>query len=251
MIGQFVALLVSPLGTSLLIGGAAMLLLLFRASFWRWLGWGMTLFAFAWLWFWSMPVVSEALRGRIEAAAGPHSAEEIGKAEVMVVLGGGVSGPLPPLRVYPDLGAASDRVWYASRLYKAGKGSRIVLSGGVVSTADGSEAAAMRLFLLDLGVPDRAIVLEAGSVNTMTNASLTRRLLARDGIHRIILVTSALHMPRARRIFERAGFQVISAPTDFEVIDMPFSVLRYMPDAAALEGSARAIKEVVGYVFAR
>jgi uncharacterized SAM-binding protein YcdF (DUF218 family) len=252
MIGKLFALLVSPLGTSLLIGSVGLLFIrFFRAGVWRRVGWGLALFAFAWLWVWSTPMASDALRGKIEAMAGSRSVEKVSPSEVIVVLGGGVSGPRLPFRMYPDLGSASDRVWHAARLYKAGKGMQVVLSGGVVSTGDGSEADAMRRFLLDLGVPERAIVLEAGSENTFSNARLTRKWLGKDGIERIILVTSALHMPRARRIFERTGVQVIPAPTDYEVIEMPFSVLRLLPDAAALEGSSRAMKEVVGYVVAR
>jgi uncharacterized SAM-binding protein YcdF (DUF218 family) len=252
MSGQFVASLISPLGTSLLFGGVALILLLFvRASFWRRPEWVMAVFAFSWLWIWSMPVVSDALRGRIEGMAGPRAVEQIAPAETIVVLGGGVSGFRLPLRLYPDLGSSSDRVWYASRLYKAGKGQRVVLSGGVISTGDGSEAEAMHQFLLDLGVPDKAIMLEATSGNTIANARKSYRLLSGQRVKRIILVTSALHMLRARRIFERAGFRVIPAPTDFEVIDMPFTIFRLLPDADALEGSARAMKELVGYVFAR
>jgi uncharacterized SAM-binding protein YcdF (DUF218 family) len=252
MIGKLFALMVSPLGTSLFIGSIALLLLLFvRSLYGRKLGSVLAVFSFGWLWIWSTPLVSDAFRGKIESMAGPRSVDDVASADVIVVLGGGVSGSRPPLRLYPDLGSASDRVWYASRLYKAGKGSRIVLSGGVVSTGDGSEAAAMRRFLLDLGVPEKVILEEDGSVNTVSNALYTRERLKRNGIDRIILVTSALHMPRSRRIFERTGFKVIAAPTDFEVIDMPFSVFRFLPDAGALEGSAHAMKEVIGYVFAR
>ena len=252
MISSIITQLLSPLGSSLLLGGVALLLLRFAQTVvWRRAGWGLVLFAFSWLWLWSMPVASEALRGRIEAAAGPRVLAEVEPAEVAVVLGGGVSGPRPPLRYSPDLGAASDRVWYAARLYRAGKARRVVLSGGVVPTGDGSEAEAMRRFLCDLGVPEQAIVLEPESVNTRTNASFTHQLLAQEGQRRIVLVTSALHMPRARRIFERAGFEVLPAPTDFEVIDMPFTLLRLLPNADALAGSARAIKELVGYVVAR
>ncbi len=62
----------------------------------------------------------------------------------------------------------------------------------------------------------------------------------------MILVTSALHMPRARRAFERAGIAVIPAPTDFEVAPGPFDPLDLLPNAGALDGSGRAMKEWVG-----
>jgi len=51
---------------------------------------------------------------------------------------------------------------------------------------------------------------------------------------------------RARALFEREGIRVIPAPTDHEVVDRPFELLDVVPAAEALEGSGRAIKEIVG-----
>ena len=62
----------------------------------------------------------------------------------------------------------------------------------------------------------------------------------------MLLVTSALHMPRARRLFEATGLRVIPVPADFEVIDRPIDLLQVVPDAADLQGSALAFKELVG-----
>ena len=57
--------------------------------------------------------------------------------------------------------------------------------------------------------------METGSINTRENALDSYGLLAPRGIRRIILVTSALHMPRAAVAFRKAGFDVIPAPADF------------------------------------
>jgi len=83
-------------------------------------------------------------------------------------------------------------------------------------------------------------------MNTAGNAAEVARLLRERGIGGVLLVTSALHMPRARAAFERAGLDVVPAPTDFEVIPAPPGIHRLLPDAAALAGSARAMKEIVG-----
>jgi len=252
MLAKLVALLISPLGTALLLMPLAVLMLLFvRVSPWRRVGAGVAWIAVLWLWLWSTPLASNALRGRLEAATGPPSVDEVVPAEVAVVLGGGVSGPGMPLRKYPDLGSSADRVWHAARLFRAGKCDRICLSGGAVVAGEESEAEAMRGFLLDLGVPDSAIMLESSSTNTLANARFTREKLSGEGVDRIVLVTSALHMHRARRIFEHAGFEVIPAPTDFEVVRTPFAVLDLLPDAGALDGSSRAMKEILGYLLVR
>lgn len=242
MISQLVTALVSPLGTALLLWALCLLLI----SRHRRLGLVLGTVGLAWLLVWSTPLASDALRGSIERQAGPRLLSGAPANAVAVVLGGGISGPRPPERPDPDLGASADRVWHAARLYHAGKARHLLLSGGTVRTGDGSEAEAMRKFLLDLGVPGSAIWLEQDSHNTTANAERTAQWLRQRGIERITLVTSALHMPRARAAFERTGLQVDPAPTDFEVIPMPLDLQRLLPDAAALNGSARALKELVG-----
>lgn len=247
MVSQLVTALVSPLGTALLLWALCLLLV----SRYRRLGLALGTLGLAWLLLWSTPLASDALRGAIERESGPHLLGEAPVNEVAVVLGGGISGPRPPERPYPDLGASADRAWHAARLYHAGKAQHLLLSGGRVRTGDGSEAEAMRQFLLDLGVPGSAIWLEQDSQNTADNAHRTALLLQKKKINRITLVTSALHMPRARTAFERADLRVDPAPTDFEVIPMPINLQRLLPDSSALNGSARAMKEIVGQWLGR
>ena len=78
----------------------------------------------------------------------------------------------------------------------------------------------------------------------------TADILARRGINRILLVTSALHMPRSLALFEAQGLEVIPAATDHEVTPLP-GWRKWLPDTAALDGSSRAIKEIVGRLVGR
>lgn len=243
MLSKIVIALIAPLGTGLLLVLCGLLLLASarrrRAA--------VALVAAGWLWLlaWSLPVVSDSLRGAIEARAGPRAVDAVAPAPAIVVLGGAVAPAQPPLRPQPDLNSASDRVWHAARLYRAGKAPLVILSGGS-RPEEAPEAEGMRRFLLDLGVPASAILLESASRNTAGNAELTAQMLRQRQVRRIILVTSALHMPRARRAFEALGLEVVTAPTDFEVVDKPLDLLRLLPDGEALDGSGRAIKEIVG-----
>lgn len=246
MITKIIALAIAPLGTALLLGLLGWLLVAQQhPGFNRW-GRRMVVLAGLWLTVWSLPVVSEALRGAIEAQAGERQWQRLPEAPAVVVLGGGVSGPRPPLRPDPDLGRSADRLWYAARLYHAGKAPIVVVSGGVVRTGDGSEAQAMWRVLRDLGVPESAIRMEEHSTDTGGNAAQVVRLLRGSGIDKPLLVTSALHMPRAVGEFSRAGLSVTPAPTDFEVTDAPQDVLQWLPSADALDSSGRAFKELLG-----
>lgn len=202
----------------------------------------------------SLSPVSEALmlgledEARAEAAAAPACCYD-----AIVVLGGSIGPAVPPLRPDPELFDSSDRVWHAARLYHRGLAPRIILSGGSYHVATGqapqtqTEAMAMREFLLALGVPDAAIVMEGKSLNTIENMQNTRALV---GPARVALVTSGFHMPRALRLAKRAGLNAEAFPTDWQVL--PGTAPWWedlMPSAGALAASGTAIREYLALAF--
>lgn len=167
-----------------------------------------------------------------------------------MVLGGGVK-PANTIYSRPDIKNSADRVWFASQLFHAGKAPLVVLSGGVIP--DGSlysEAEAMRILLLALGVPDAAMIAEGQSLNTQQNAKFSYALLHKQGIHRILLVSSALHMQRAETEFRHHGFNVTPAATDYNLEPL-MGLKPYLPDTSALLDNTSAIKELAGQLFLR
>jgi uncharacterized SAM-binding protein YcdF (DUF218 family) len=204
------------------------------------------------LWLLATPAVSDALRGRLEALHPPIAIERVPTADAILVLGGGLSPP-NSRTPYPNLAPAADRYWQAARLWRAGKAPEILISGGAQPWSDalGSEAEAAVEFLTDLGVPADRILLEPASLDTRQNAELSARLLRARGAQRVLLVTSALHMRRAMAHFEPTGLELLSVPTDHEVGDDPPSLLRWLPSTDSLDGSRRALKEMLGYWLKR
>lgn len=247
ILSKFAIALISPLGASLLLG---LLALLFAALARRRLAVLSGVMAVGWLGLWSLPVASDWLRGTVEDQFPPVAVSALPQADAIVVLGGGVTPPALGGET-PNLESGADRVWHGARLFLAGKAPLVLLSGGSDPAFNAtSEAAAMRQFMLAFGVPDKAMVLEGQSRSTSQNARFSAAMLADRGIERILLVTSALHMPRAVARFEDAGLTVIAAATDHEV--MPEPVWRaWLPRTDALDGSARAMKEWVGYWVGR
>jgi len=143
-----------------------------------------------------------------------------------------------------------DRLLHGFRLYRAGKAPLILISGGQVPMFGMSietEAEAARSVLEEWGVPESAILVETRSKNTVENGTFSRDLLASRGIHRVLLVTSAYHMPRAVAAFRKAGLEVSPSPTDYLTgwpePDLPF---RFLPDTEALHYSAGALREYIG-----
>ncbi len=235
-----------PLLASLLLAiGAGLLLWRGRRQTGAWL---LTI-AIAWLWLWSTPVFGDWLRATLEQRYPAVSVDSLPTADAIVLLGGAVQPAAPPERPDPDLSAAADRVWHAARLYHAGKAPFILISGGKLpwSSADLPEAEAIADLLRPLGVPDSALILETHSRTTRENRDDSLPILHAHGAHRILLVTSALHMPRAMALFSKSELELIPAATDFE-ISRPIDThpLRWFPDAQALADSTRAFKEYLG-----
>ena len=249
LISKLVIGLLSPLGTALCLAALALLLAWQRR---RRTTLALALLAFIWLWAWSTPVLSHWFGSRIESIYPQTAIAALPQAQAVMVLGGAVAPPSGSNQDI-DLGAAADRVWYAARLFHAGKAPLLLLSGGHDPERDAfSEARAMASVLADFGVPAQALLLEESSRNTRENAVFSAALLKARGIERILLVTSALHMPRAVALFAAQGLQVIPAPTVFEASRAPPpGVLAWLPDAQALDASARAIKELVGRATGR
>lgn len=242
---KLLAQLAYPLGLSLSLCVVSLLLAGLRRR--RWSVMVMVL-GISWLCVWSLPMVSDALRVSLEGRFANRPITELPSADVAVVLGGGINSG-PPNWPYPNLGEAADRVWHAARLYRAGKVASLILSGGRQPWQGKGppESEAMRQFLNDLGVPDAALQFEHRSRSTRENALYSAELIRSQGVARVLLVTSALHMPRALASFRAVGIEVIPAPCDFEVKPAPAHALRWLPDAGALAASTRALKEYLGW----
>jgi uncharacterized SAM-binding protein YcdF (DUF218 family) len=106
-------------------------------------------------------------------------------------------------------------------LYRQGLAPAIVFLGPRNGTGH-SQAEARATLALQWGVPPAAILTGEEMFNTRDEAAGVKALLAPRGARTILLVTGALHMGRARRLFERAGFEVIPAPlrdASCEVVD--------------------------------
>lgn len=186
-------------------------------------------------------------------------ASPVPQAQAIVVLGGGTAAlqfPRPTI----EINSAGDRVLYAAYLYRQGKAPYILVSGGQTLKRPGLQstpAEDMAELLSSLGVPEHALWLEPTSRNTYENALYCRRILESKGIHRILLVTSALHMPRSIALFRKQGLEVIAAPTDFTVTqydweaflapDLLTQVLHLWPSADNLASTTTSLKEYLGF----
>jgi uncharacterized SAM-binding protein YcdF (DUF218 family) len=200
----------------------------------------------------SNPIVSGQLVRSLEWQTLPR---ELPQADAIVVLGGCTESRLPP-RPWVEVNEAGDRVLYAAELYRQGKAPKVILSGGRMPWfGQGlSESGDMAELLKTMGVPATAILQDPDSQNTRENAVNVQKIMAAQGMKQVLLVTSAIHMPRSRLIFKKLGVNAIPAPTDFLAVQPTHItsegfVIASLPDAEPLRNTTRVIKEYVGIVI--
>ena len=181
---------------------------------------------------------------------------ELPTADAIVVLGGGIRSQAYP-RPDVDFSEAGDRVWYGASLYRAGKAPKMIVSGGRIVWKGGGkpESEDLTKLLVRMGVPAGDIIPEAESMNTRDNAVYVQKILKANNFKTILLVTSAMHMPRSMAIFKHLGIKAIAAPTDYRVSQLELDepnlqtesvILSLMPDEEHLAVTTSAIREYIG-----
>ncbi|MFN2234361.1 MAG: YdcF family protein, partial [Anaerolineales bacterium] len=157
-----------------------------------------------------------------------------------------------------EISGGGNRLLYAAHLYHQGVAPHLLLTGGTIDWMNENEPPAqdMAKVLGMLGIPEEALWTESESRNTYENALFSRRVLAEKGIDRIILVTSAIHMPRAVALFEKQGFDVIPAPADYNITqagwdqlwdrNLTTQLFNLLPSVANLSSTTSALKEYIG-----
>ena len=124
------------------------------------------------------------------------------QADVIVVLSGGRydDGPLND--------AALERTVTAVRLYRQGLAPRLLFTGG--PCCGQSTSSLMANLAVELGVPRSAILLEEQSLRTRDSATYSAAILRTHRMRTAILVTSPLHLLRAKLTFESSGVPVFT-----------------------------------------
>lgn len=210
----------------------------------------------------SNPTVSRKFVSSLEHRYFPP--EPMPEADAIVVLGGATEPQLPP-RPWVEVKEQGDRILYGARLINEGYADKLILSGGRVTwrgggSGDDSEAQDMKQIAMAMNVPESDILLENTSLNTRENAVNVQKILEARSLDSVLLVTSAIHMPRSVAIFKKLGINITPAPTDYLVSTESYEnvnttwqgrILTLFPDAEAQAQFTRALKEYVGFAFYR
>lgn len=187
------------------------------------------------------PLDEPALRALMAGADAPRA---------IVILGGGYRGDL---RERPDRYRPHPRT--VERLVHGAwvacvTGLPVLVSGGAPPVVGDSEAAMMkRLLEARLGTPVRWV--EDVSRDTADNARGAATLLLAAKRRRVLLVTHAAHMPRARAAFVKAGFDPVPAPHGYYGTPPGTGWEDWLPSAYGVSVNWLAAHEIAGGLWYR
>ena len=173
----------------------------------------------------------------------------IDSADAIVVLSG--------MLEFNELGDSSyvewgdpDRFFGGIALFKAGKAPKLVFTGGKMpwDKAKKTEGAVLKEYAISDGIPSEKIFVTKDVENTADEAVAVKELIRPS--KRIILVTSAYHMYRAKKLFEKQGFIVIPHKVDYKSErNKEITVLDFFPSAENLKITETGIREIIGRLF--
>ena len=204
------------------------------------------------LYFFSIGFTSDLLISYVENPYEIIPLKNLNNANSIVVLGG--------MRTFTQKNQEvtewndPDRFFAGIRLFKKGKSKRIIFTDGYnpFYKSEITEGFLNRKDAIALGVPGSAVFITGKAKNTFQESEELRKLFNKKKFlsNEIILITSAFHMKRAKRLFERTGFKVLEFPVDFKTKcskpKLIHNAICFIPNANSLNHSSLALREILG-----
>ena len=213
----------------------------------RWLGYVTAIYGV--LYVYCLPITAYWICGSLEWQYSSLK-ERPPETRAIIVLGGGIISPRragDPTRLAEG---SLLRCHRAAELYHAGAPCRVFVIGGNPDDVAGDDVSAVMTRILEqLGVAARDLTVETASRNTEENAYAVANLLAGEIVTRPLLVTTAMHLPRAVRLFRRHGIDVVPAGCQYRTDEFEFGVFSFLPSARTAAYNNEAAHELLGTLW--
>lgn len=199
----------------------------------------------------SMSFVSNRLTRWLESRYPAVPIDQIATADAVVPLGG-IFGPPTKDGYLANVGEAGERLEAGIELWQHKKAAWLVFTGGRIPWDHQAEVegAISKRAAIARGIPADKILVTGEVGNTRDEADALAALMRQRGWTKIILVTSAWHMPRAAHLFRKAGVNFVPFPVDYQInARSPLTVLDFLPRAGALRETESALREWYGLLF--
>ena len=197
----------------------------------------------------STPIFSNNFFKIVEGSEYRKPINAIDSADAIVVLSGMLTINEVGDSTYIEWGDP-DRFFGGVALFKAGKAQKLVFTGGKMpwDKVKKTEGEVLKEYAISNGISSEKILVTKDVENTADEAVAAKELISPD--KRIILVTSAFHMIRARKLFEKQGFIVIPYKVDYKTSqNKDIGIMDFLPSSGNLELTETGIREIIGRLF--
>lgn len=134
------------------------------------------------------------------------------KADAIIILGCSVWEKTPSPALY-------ERIMKGYELYKQGYAKKIIASGAQGEGEEVSEAEAIKTVLVKLGIPEKDVLKEGNSTNTIENLIYSKNIMKKNNLKDGIVVSNYFHLYRCSIITEELGMEA-----SFAKAKMPTSI---------------------------
>jgi uncharacterized SAM-binding protein YcdF (DUF218 family) len=197
----------------------------------------------------STPIFSNNFFKLVEGSEYRKPISAIYSADAIVVLSGMLGINEMGDSTYIEWGDP-DRFFGGIALFKAGKAQKLVFTGGKMpwDKVKKTEGEVLKEYAISNGIASEKIFVTKDVENTADEAVSVKELISPS--KRIILVTSAFHMYRAKMLFEKQGFEVIPLKVDYKTSrNSVTNVLDFLPSSNNLELTEVGIREILGRIY--
>ena len=197
----------------------------------------------------STPIFSNIFFKLIEGSEYRKPISAIDSADAIVVLSGMLEINEVGDSTYIEWGDP-DRFFGGIGLFKTGKAQKLIFTGGKMpwDKAKKTEGEVLKEYAISNGIPSEKIFVTKDVENTADEAVAVKELISLN--KRIILVTSAFHMYRAQRLFEKQGFNVIPYKVDYKASgNNQITFMDFLPSTGNLGLTETGMREVIGRIF--
>ena len=196
----------------------------------------------------SLPLVSNQLIKSLERNYSVISPNELDTADTVVVLSGMLQTIKQDSMIHYEFSEAVDRIFAGINLLKMGKAQKIILTRGKLPWSKGvPEGDYLAEFVQSQGIDPNRILLTEIVQNTNDEAKAISKMLPKNS--EVILVTSAFHMPRAKKVFQNQNLKIIPYAVDFRSSAKDIDVLDFLPQANAFKDSSFYFREIIGRLY--
>ena len=196
----------------------------------------------------SLPIISNKFIAYLEKDYQPIEIADVENVDAIVVLSGMIRVIGDEENLKYEFNDSVDRFFAGLDLFNNNKSPILILTRGKMPWSIGiAEGEYLKELAIKYGVSEENIILTDEVQNTDQEAKAIKEILTEDA--KIILVTSAFHMPRAEKVFKAANINLIPFPVDFQNSKSKTTMMDFIPSAGSLFDTSHFVREMIGRLY--